>query len=232
VSVVNVYLVGAKNPETRRQIDVQRQANPDFVVKGFIDNDPVKKGGTFLGYPIIGGIEQVSSLLKSDRDARFVNLITASTIARYETSRALADLGCQFTNLIHPSVDLTDVEIGVGNYIQDGVIIQAATRIGDNNSIHMAAIVGHGSSVGNSSFIAPAASVSGEVEIGDGVFVGTNASIIPRRTIGNWATIGAGAVVIKDVVDHAIVFGNPARQIEFSERRYVDGAIFAFPASR
>ncbi len=45
---MKVYLVGAKNPETKRQVDAQRQANPDFVVpdfvvKGFIDNDITKR---------------------------------------------------------------------------------------------------------------------------------------------------------------------------------------------
>ena len=57
---MNVYLIGAKNPETARQIRAQRAHNPDFVVKGFLDNDPSKHGSQFLGYPVLGSVEIVA----------------------------------------------------------------------------------------------------------------------------------------------------------------------------
>jgi UDP-2-acetamido-3-amino-2,3-dideoxy-glucuronate N-acetyltransferase len=44
-----------------------------------------------------------------------------------------------------------------------------------------------------------------------GASVGANATIICGHTIGRYAYIGAGAVVTKDVPDHALVYGNPAR---------------------
>ena len=41
--------------------------------------------------------------------------------------------------------------------------------------------------------------------------MGSNATILPGITIGENAMIGAGAVVTRDVPDHAIVVGVPAR---------------------
>jgi UDP-2-acetamido-3-amino-2,3-dideoxy-glucuronate N-acetyltransferase len=46
-----------------------------------------------------------------------------------------------------------------------------------------------------------------------GATIGANATIICGHTIGRYAFIGAGAVVTKDVPDHALMVGNPAKQI-------------------
>lgn len=43
--------------------------------------------------------------------------------------------------------------------------------------------------------------------------IGANATILGGLTIGRGALVAAGAVVTKSVPDHALVAGNPARQI-------------------
>ena len=220
---MKVILLGANNPETIRVIHAVQRVNPNFEVLGFIDNNPAKKNVTFHGFKVFGGFEELESL--PINDVFFVNLITGSTKTRYETSLHLANMGCKFTNLIHPSVDLTMTKLGVGNYIQENVIIQAEAQIGDNSSIHIGAFVSHETIIGNSVFIAHAVSISGKVKVGDGTFIGTNASIIPRLKIGKWCTLGAGSVVIRDVPDYATVVGNPAKIIKIAEPTYVDGKI-------
>lgn len=44
-----------------------------------------------------------------------------------------------------------------------------------------------------------------------GATIGANATIVCGSTVGRYALVGAGAVVTKDVPDHALVVGNPAR---------------------
>jgi len=46
-----------------------------------------------------------------------------------------------------------------------------------------------------------------------GATLGANCTIVCGHTIGRYAFIGAGAVVTKDVPDHALMAGNPARPI-------------------
>jgi UDP-2-acetamido-3-amino-2,3-dideoxy-glucuronate N-acetyltransferase len=46
-----------------------------------------------------------------------------------------------------------------------------------------------------------------------GASIGANATIVCGVTLGRFAFVGAGAVVTRDVRDHALVVGNPARQI-------------------
>ena len=59
--------------------------------------------------------------------------------------------------------------------------------------------------------------------IGKSCVIGIGATIMGGVRIGDYCIIGAGAVVTKDVPDHTIVAGNPARVIkegiEFNERR-------------
>jgi UDP-2-acetamido-3-amino-2,3-dideoxy-glucuronate N-acetyltransferase len=44
-----------------------------------------------------------------------------------------------------------------------------------------------------------------------GASLGANCTIVCGVTIGRFAFVGAGSVVTKDVPDHALVYGNPAR---------------------
>jgi maltose O-acetyltransferase len=52
------------------------------------------------------------------------------------------------------------------------------------------------------------------VTIGDNVWIGGSVTILPGVTIGNGVTIGAGSVVTKDLPDHVVAAGNPARIIK------------------
>jgi len=46
-----------------------------------------------------------------------------------------------------------------------------------------------------------------------GTTIGANATIVCGTTLGRWSFIAAGAVVTRDVAAHALMVGNPARQI-------------------
>ena len=52
------------------------------------------------------------------------------------------------------------------------------------------------------------------VVIGDDVWIGANAVVLPGVTIGNHSVVAAGAVVTKDVPDHTLVGGVPAKVIK------------------
>jgi acetyltransferase-like isoleucine patch superfamily enzyme len=50
-----------------------------------------------------------------------------------------------------------------------------------------------------------------ETLVRQGVSIGANSVIVCGVDIGSWAMIGAGSVVTKDVPEHGLVYGNPAR---------------------
>jgi acetyltransferase-like isoleucine patch superfamily enzyme len=55
----------------------------------------------------------------------------------------------------------------------------------------------------------------GRTRVGHGAAIGAGSVIVTGVTIGRWAMIGSGAVVTKDVPDHALVVGNPARLLGY-----------------
>lgn len=46
----------------------------------------------------------------------------------------------------------------------------------------------------------------------EGATLGANSTIVCGNSIGRFALVGAGAVITRDVLDYALVVGNPARQ--------------------
>jgi len=56
----------------------------------------------------------------------------------------------------------------------------------------------------------------GPVRVLYGASIGAGGIILPGVTVGRFAMVAAGAVVVRDVPDHAIVGGNPARLIGFA----------------
>jgi sugar O-acyltransferase (sialic acid O-acetyltransferase NeuD family) len=221
---MNVVFIAANNPETIRMINAISRIQPNLNVLGFLDNDSNKIGTFFYGYKVLSGTVNIDiNLIKN---ALFVNLITGSLIARYTTTKDILNQGGKLFNFIHPSVNTEMVEIGLGNYIQENVVLQAGVKIGDNSSIHIGSLIGHEAKIGNSSFIAHGCNLSGFTKIENGVFIGAGVTTVPRVTIGKWSTIGAGAVVTKDIPPYSIAVGNPAKVIKTIDPIQLDGDIF------
>lgn len=123
--------------------------------------------------------------------------------------------------------------IGPGCVIGKGVYIDFDVHIGANSKVQNYSCVYHGTTLEDGVFVGPEVvftndryprainpdgSLKGDAdwEVGatlvkHGASVGSRSVVLPGVTIGRWALIAAGSVVTKDVPDHALVGGNPAR---------------------
>jgi acetyltransferase-like isoleucine patch superfamily enzyme len=64
-----------------------------------------------------------------------------------------------------------------------------------------------------------------------GASIGANATILPGLVVGQYAMVGAGTVVTKDVPPYAIVVGNPARIIGYTQTDNNDTANLLVPSA-
>ena len=103
-----------------------------------------------------------------------------------------------------------DVEIGSGCRIQNNVSIFSGVTLESDVFI--------GPSCVFTNVLTPRASINRHSEfaptlVRQGATIGANATILCGIEIGQFAMIGAGSVVTRTVPPHALIVGNPARQI-------------------
>ena len=112
--------------------------------------------------------------------------------------------------------------LGQNVVVSPGVVLGSNVKVQNNVSIYTGVTceddVFLGPSMVFTNVINPRSAVNRRDEylktkVGKGVSIGANATIVCGNDIGAFAFIGAGAVVTKEILPHALVVGNPAKQI-------------------
>lgn len=119
--------------------------------------------------------------------------------------------------------------IGKNAYIDVGVVVGDRVKVQNNASLY------HGATVEEGAFIGPHVCLTNDrqprainadgtarsdadwqvspILVRSGASVGAGSVVVAGVTIGRWAMVGAGSVVTRDVADHELVAGNPARRL-------------------
>jgi dTDP-4-amino-4,6-dideoxygalactose transaminase/acetyltransferase-like isoleucine patch superfamily enzyme len=131
------------------------------------------------------------------------------------------------TKIWHFSHILKDTRIGRGCNIGQNVVLGPDVVVGDGCKIQNNVSVYKGITLEDNVFCGPSMVFTNvfnprahirkmeEVRstlVKEGATLGANCTIICGVTIGKYSLVGAGAVVTKDIPDHALVVGNPAKQ--------------------
>jgi len=144
----------------------------------------------------------------------FIVAIGDNALRQEIYSKAIKD-GLTPINAISPfSYVSKEAQIGKGNLIVHGSIINPNAVIEDNCIINTKASIDHDCYIASHSHICPGATLAGAVIVQEGVLLGTGSSVLPGIFIGKWATCGAGSVVTKNVEPYATVVGVPSKKAE------------------
>jgi len=167
-------------------------------IKSIMDRDPAAKSklGIILTYP---GVKAIFF----HRIANFFSKAGLALIARIvsQSSRFLTGIE------IHPAA-----KIGKNFFIDHGmgVVIGETSEIEDNVTLYHSVTLGG---------ISPSINSGGQRGIKrhptlkNNVVVGSGAQVLGPIIVGEFAKIGANAVVTRDVPEHAIMVGIPAKNI-------------------
>ncbi len=102
-------------------------------------------------------------------------------------------------------------QIGLGASVGRGVILSYG---GLGVVIHHRAIIGNGVYIGTNVTIGGTSKQIAVPVIGENTLIATGAKVLGPVKIGKNCVIGANAVVVRDVPDHSLVGGVPARIIK------------------
>jgi len=144
---------------------------------------------------------------------------------------SVVDANCQIgdgTKIWHFSHVLGNTRIGLSCNIGQNVTIGPDVNIGNGCKIQNNVSVYKGVTLEDGVFCGPSMVFTNIINpraeirkmdqvrptlVKQGVTIGANATIICGYTLGQYAFVGAGSVVTRSVKSHALVAGNPARQV-------------------
>lgn len=200
-----LYAIGS--PYVHEVVETLKRLN--ITDLGFVNNMPGSESPRGLA-PILAPHDIAQEYLAAPVT---IPLITPGHRSAVEKEAKALGL-TKFPSVIDPTAVIANTaQFGEGVSINAGVVVASNSSFGKFVLINRSASIGHDALVKDYVSFGPGAIVCGNCRIGAGSFIGAGAVIGPEVSIGKNTVIGLGAVVLKDVGDHCLVMGNPAKTV-------------------
>jgi sugar O-acyltransferase (sialic acid O-acetyltransferase NeuD family) len=188
------------------------QVSGSYRIAGYLD-DTMAPGTVRRGYPILGAIENVTAVCDEHGIADAVIAIGDNWWRRHVHEKLIKWFPpLKFPVVLHPSAVVSkSAEIGRGTAVLATCHIGPRSKVGAFCILNTGSSIDHDCEMHDYSSIGPGVFTGGLVEIGECSAIGVGASISDRISVGRHAVIGTGAVVVRNIPDLAVAYGNPAR---------------------
>lgn len=208
----NIVLFGG-GLHTQYCIDIIEKENK-YAIIGIVD--PYKDvGSKFYTYKVIGGEKRLRELMKN-HDIRGGIITIGDNWTRklvYDNiTNQVPDF--KFVNAIHPSTIIgKNVQLGVGVVTMAGCIINPNCIVGNFCFFATGAQLEHDSIMDDFASISAGSITGAKVKIGKYSAITLGVTILDRLTIGENTVVGSGSLVLNDLPDNVLAYGNPAKII-------------------
>lgn len=206
---------------------LRQRINRHWMEQGISLIDPAT---TYIGHEVQLGKDTVilpNTHLEGSTGIGKACHLGPNTIVRSTTIGDRCHVEC---SVVEQAVLEDDVHVGPFSHLRRGAYLCNGVHVGNfgevkNSKLGPGAKMGHFSYVGDATVGSGANIGAGTVtcnydgerkhhtEIGEGAFIGSGTMLVAPVRVGKGARTGAGAVVTKDIPDHAVAVGAPARVI-------------------
>jgi sugar O-acyltransferase (sialic acid O-acetyltransferase NeuD family) len=200
--------------ETASAVAAINSVDPQWTLKGFLDDDPALHGTTVSGAPVVGPLGAVA-------DHPDTAVVVCIANPRNPGVRGLVTgrLGLpadRYATIVHPSASVgAGCVVGPGSVLLAQTVLTADVTVGAHVAVMPQVVLTHDDVVGDFVTIASGVRVSGGVVVGEAAYLGTGALIRESLRIGARSIVGMGSVLLRDVPAGEVWAGNPARLIRF-----------------
>ena len=196
-----------------------RQAKEIFerngnVVYGFLDDNKKLHNTIIDNISVLGSTDDDGFLKLIGKKCEAFVAVDENKVRKNIVSMLHEVRHVQPVNVIASSSVIPEsVEIGHGNFIDQGILFGAGSSVGHHCLLHAGATIGMEARLGDFVQVGAGSVINAGVLVEDEVFIGSGVTIVGGVTIGKGARIGAGSVVVGPVKAGETVFGNPATAV-------------------
>jgi acetyltransferase EpsM len=181
----------------------------EWEVAGFLND--FEKGKTILGYPVLGGTDDIEKFLKED----FYFMYAIHMIGRnVKTEEVFLEMNIpldRLATIIHKTAFVArSAVLGPGVFIMSNCYVGPGVKMGYCSLMMANSLLGHNTTVGPLCHFSVGSITSSYIEIGKASDVALGAKVLEKRKIGNYAVAGANSLITHDIPDYEIHIGSPA----------------------
>lgn len=172
-------------------------------------------GHSVLGVPIIGCDDDLPRLYNQGFTYAFISVGNlGNPRIRIKLFDKLMEIGFKIPIIKDPTaVVSSETFLGSGVFVGKNAVINAGTTVGKCAIINTSVTVEHDCIIEDFVHLAPGTILCGEVQVGRNTHIGANSVIKQRLTIGSDCLIGMGSVVVADLGNSIIAYGNPCKMV-------------------